>query len=90
MIAYRETNVFLEIDRPNRIAFESRLHIVDDGRTLWTHVSITFEERDRKTLLTIVQTGFERAEDRDGIEGGWPSILCALERVVMDRREGNG
>lgn len=82
--------MFLEVDRPNRIPFESRLHIVDDGRTLRTHVSITFEELYRKTLLTIVQTGFERAEDRDGIEGGWPSILSVLERVVMDRREGIG
>jgi hypothetical protein len=43
-------------------------------------------EQLRKTLLTIVQTGFERKDDRDGVEGGWPSILEALERVVAERR----
>ncbi len=38
-------------------------------------------------LLTIVQTGFENENDRDGVvEGGWPRILDALERVVAERR----
>jgi uncharacterized protein YndB with AHSA1/START domain len=85
---YRETNVFEEIDRPHRIAFGSRLYMVDDDHTVETHVVITFEEREDKTLMTLMQTGFERAEDRDGIEGGWPSILDALQRVVVNRSEG--
>jgi hypothetical protein len=55
-----------------------------------THEVITFEEREGKTLMTLMQTGFERAEDRDGIEGGWPSILDALQRVVVNRSEGFG
>ena len=88
---YREENVFVEVDPPNRIAFESSLHMMDDDRTVRTHVTITFEERDGKTLLTIAQTGFDRAKDRDGIEGGWPSVLDALQRVVTSRRrEGIG
>jgi uncharacterized protein YndB with AHSA1/START domain len=49
-------------------------------------VTVTFEKRDGKTLLTIVQIGFESKEDRDGVERGWPSILDALERVVAERR----
>jgi uncharacterized protein YndB with AHSA1/START domain len=82
--------VFEEIDRPNRIAFGSRLSMVDDGHVVKTQVVITFEEREGKTFLTLVQTGFDRDEDRDGIEGGWPSILDALERVVADGRTGIG
>jgi uncharacterized protein YndB with AHSA1/START domain len=85
---YRETNTFLEVDRPNSLAFRSRLYMADEGHTVETTVTITFEENAGKTLMTIRQAGFERREDRDGIEGGWPSILDALERVVAARRKG--
>lgn len=84
---YRETNVFSEVDRPRRIVFDSRLFMVDDGHDVETTVTVTFEDRGGKTLLTIAQTGFERKRDRDGIEGGWPSILDALERLVAARLE---
>ncbi len=79
---YRETNVFSEVDRPRRIAFGSSMFMVDDRRTIETTVTVTFEDRDGKTLLTIVQTGFDREQDRNDIREGWPSILDALERVV--------
>jgi uncharacterized protein YndB with AHSA1/START domain len=55
------------------------------GQDFSTHLIVTFEERDGKTLLTIVQTGFENQDDRDGVEGGWGTILDALERVVAER-----
>ncbi len=38
------------------------------------------------TLLTIVQTGFERKDDWDDVQGSWPIILDALERVGAERR----
>jgi uncharacterized protein YndB with AHSA1/START domain len=79
---YRETNVFTEVDHPRRMVFDSTMAM--GGRTVHTRVSVTFEDRDGKTLMTIVQTGFERQEDRDVIQGGWPSILEALERVVAE------
>ena len=41
------------------------------------------EEQDGRTLVTIAQSGFERRDDRDGIESGWPSILEALQGVVV-------
>lgn len=85
---FRETNVFTDIDRPRRIVFDSTMFTAGYGRTYDTTVTVTFEERDGKTLLTIVQTGFERHEDRDRIEGGWPSILDALERIVGTRAKG--
>jgi uncharacterized protein YndB with AHSA1/START domain len=56
------------------------------GQDFGTNVTVTFEERDGKTLLTIVQTGFQRKDGGDGVEGGWPSILDALERVIAERR----
>lgn len=35
--------------------------------------------------MTIWQAGFERREDRDGVEGCWPSSLDALQRGVAHR-----
>lgn len=86
---YRETNVFSEVDRPSRVAFDSTM-LMGGARTIGTTVVVTFEVRDEKTLLTIAQTGFEREEDRDDIQGGWPSILDALERVVAGRVADRG
>lgn len=74
---YRETNVFTEVDRPRRIVFDLIMAMGAEGRDrggqdFGTNVTVTFEERDGKTLLTIVETGFERKDDRDGaVEGGW-------------------
>ena len=90
---YRETNVFTEIDRPRRLAFDSTMAMGEDGRRkggrdFRTQLVVTFEDRDGKTLITIVQTGFEHQEDRDGVQGGWGSILDALERVVARRVAG--
>jgi uncharacterized protein YndB with AHSA1/START domain len=72
---YRETNVFTEVDRPRRIVFDSIMAMGEEGRDrggqdFGPSVTVTLEERDGKTLLTIVQTGFDRKEDRDGAEGG--------------------
>jgi uncharacterized protein YndB with AHSA1/START domain len=82
---YRETNVFTEVDRPRRAVFESSMFFPQEGRTFSTTVTITLEARDGKTSFTIHQTGFERQQDRDDIQSGWPSILDALERVVAAR-----
>ena len=89
---YRETNMFTEVDRPLRIEFDMTMAMGEEGRDkggqdFSTNVTVTFEDRDGKTLLTIVQTGFENENDRDGaVEDGWPRILDALERVVAERR----
>jgi uncharacterized protein YndB with AHSA1/START domain len=79
---FREINVFTEVDRPRRLVFTSTMFKGKYGGSFATTVTVTFEDRDGKTLLTIVQTGFERREERDMIQGGWPSIIDALERVV--------
>lgn len=79
---FRENNVFTEVDRPRRLVFRSTMVQGKYGGSFDTILTVKFEDRDGKTLLTIVQTGFESREERDMIEGGWPSILDALERVV--------
>ena len=78
-----ETRVFTVIDRPHRIVFTHSMQIAEwDGRRVDTEMTITFEDRDGKTLLTMVQTGFEREQDRDDFMGGWPTYLDTLKGVV--------
>ena len=78
-----ETRVFTVIDRPHRLVFTHSMQIAEwDGRRVDTEMTITFEDRDGKTLLTMVQTGFEREEDRDALMGGWPTYLETLKGVV--------
>lgn len=81
-VPFRETNIFTEVERPRRLVFSSTMSKGKYGGSFDATVTVTFEERDGKTLLTIVQTGFESREERDMIQGGWPSILEALEKVL--------
>jgi uncharacterized protein YndB with AHSA1/START domain len=81
-----ETRVHTVIDRPHRLVFRHSMQVAEwGGRTVETEMTITFEDRDGKTLLTMVQTGFEREEDRDGFLGGWPTYLDTLKGVVTAR-----
>jgi uncharacterized protein YndB with AHSA1/START domain len=77
-----ETRVFTVIDRPHRLVFTHSMEIAEWGRKVTTEMTITFEDRDGKTLLTMVQTGFEREQDRDDFMGGWPTYLDTLKGVV--------
>jgi uncharacterized protein YndB with AHSA1/START domain len=78
-----ETRVFSVVDRPHRLVFRHTMAIAEwDNRAVETEMTITFEEQDGKTLLTMLQTGFEREEDRDAFMGGWPTYLETLKGVV--------
>jgi uncharacterized protein YndB with AHSA1/START domain len=79
---FHETNVFTEVDRPRRLVYRSTMFKGKYGGSFDTVVTVSFDDREGKTLLTILQTGFESQEDRDMIQDGWPSIVDALERVV--------
>ncbi len=81
-VPFRETNTFTDVDRPRRLVFTSTMFKGKYGGSFDTTVTVTFEDREGKTLLTIFQTGFENREERDMIQGGWPSIIDALERVI--------
>lgn len=51
-------------------------------------MTITFEDQDGKTLLTMVQIGFETEADRDDFMTGWPEYLETLRRVVTPELPG--
>ena len=80
----RETNVFQVVDRPRRLVYSSTM-TMPDGSSVDTDMEVTFVEKDGRTRLTIVQSGFPTAEVRDEFAGGWPSILDGLGRVVAAR-----
>jgi uncharacterized protein YndB with AHSA1/START domain len=61
---FRETQTFLEIDRPHRLVTDS-VGSSPDGATMATRIVVTFEAVDGGTLMSVVQTGFPTPEVRD-------------------------
>jgi uncharacterized protein YndB with AHSA1/START domain len=84
----RLNSVFTEIDRPRRLAYDLSMFVGEWGRSIDSRVLYTFEEQEGKTLLTIVQSGFETEADRDAFLSGTPGYLDALQRVVAARVAG--
>jgi uncharacterized protein YndB with AHSA1/START domain len=64
---FRETQTFLEIDRPHRLVTESS-GSDPSGDTMTTRVEVTFEAIEGGTLVTVVQSGFPTPEIRDFFE----------------------
>jgi uncharacterized protein YndB with AHSA1/START domain len=76
---FRETNVFEVIDRPRRLVSMST-GSSPDGQTLETHVEVTFQEQDGKTLMTVHQTGFPDEGLRDFFSStGWIGAFDRLD-----------
>ncbi|XVV09631.1 SRPBCC family protein [Actinoplanes sp. CA-131856] len=67
-VLFRETQTFVEIDRPHRLVTDS-VGSSPDGTTMATRIEITFEARDGGTLMTVVQSGFPVPEVRDFFVG---------------------
>ena len=61
---FRETQTFLEIERPSRLVTES-VGSTPDGETMTTHIIVTFEPDGDGTLMSVVQSGFPTPEIRD-------------------------
>ena len=80
-VPFREENTFTLVERPSRLEYRSTFHVAD-GSSFDTDLVVTFEARGDKTLLTILQSGFERAQDRDDHQGGWPGFIDRLEQYV--------
>jgi uncharacterized protein YndB with AHSA1/START domain len=85
----RSTSVFTEIDRPRRLAYRASMFVGEWGRTVGYTETVTFEDRDGKTLVTIELTDLESEEDRDAFASGLPGYLEAIERVVAERAAGS-
>lgn len=81
----KEVRVYSVVDRPHRLVFTHRMDVADWDTPVETEMTVTFEEQDGKTLVRMVQTGFESAEIRDGFMEGWPEYLKTLERVVGEQ-----
>ncbi len=79
-----ETRVYTVVDRPHRLELRHTMAVAEWERAVETDITITFEERDGKTLFTMVQRGFADAETRDDFENGWPAYLDTLRGVVAD------
>lgn len=82
---YRETQTFLEIDRPRRLVTEST-GSTPDGMTMTTHIVVTFEPSgEDSTLMTVEQSGFPTPEIRDYFltepwNGAFDRIAAYLEQ----------
>jgi hypothetical protein len=74
--------VFKVIERPHRLvpaSTETRL----DGSSFHTQLEFTFEPREGKTLMTMIQRGFPTTELREEHERGLPNAFARLERHIQ-------
>lgn len=83
---YRHRHVFEAIERPRRLLLattETRL----DGSSFHIKIEFTFEDKDGKTLMTLVQRGFPTAELRDEHGRGVPNAFARLASLIARRGE---
>ena len=84
-VDYQNRIIFIEVDRPYRLVYS---HAGEEGEPSQFQVTLTFEEHDGKTLLTM-RSLFESAADRDrvveehhAIEGGNQTLDRLQERLA--------
>jgi hypothetical protein len=73
------------IDRPSRLLVdttERRAH----GWSVEYETEFIFEERDGKTLMTMIQSGLPTAELRDEHRAGVPDAFTRLEEAIQESR----
>lgn len=78
---YRETNTYLEVDRPHRLLISSVGSAPEmPGVELTTQIEILFENAPGGTLMKVHQTGIPDADLRDFfLATAWPG---AFDRIV--------
>ncbi len=80
---FRETQTFLEIERPHRLVTEST-GSSPDGMTMTTRIELTFEAEGDGTLVTVVQTGFPVPEVRDFFASDvWVGAFDRIEAYLL-------
>ena len=83
---FRETQTFLEIDRPHRLVTEST-GSSPDGMTMTTRIEITFEAQGDQTLMRVWQSGFPVPEIRDFFVGEvWQGALARIAAYLERER----
>jgi uncharacterized protein YndB with AHSA1/START domain len=80
---FRVHGVYREIVEPERLVL-SGAWVEADGKPTGpeTVTTVTFEEHDGKTKLTLHNTGFESVAARDSHRGGWTSSLERLAEYL--------
>jgi uncharacterized protein YndB with AHSA1/START domain len=78
---HRHDHVFRVIDRPSRLVVDTT-ETRADGSSLEFETEFTFEERDGKTLMTMIQRGLPTAELREEHRAGLPNAFARLQRAI--------
>jgi uncharacterized protein YndB with AHSA1/START domain len=73
--------VIREVERHKRIVFTFRW-LEDSGYDVDTMVTVTFAEKNGKTIQSFHQTPFTSVEDRDSHVGGWNSLFNKQQLYV--------
>jgi Activator of Hsp90 ATPase homolog 1-like protein len=71
------------IDRPSRLVVDTT-ETRADGSSLEFETEFIFEERDGKTLMTMIQRGLPTAELREEHRVGLPNAFARLEQVIEE------
>ena len=87
---FRETQTFLEIERPHRLVTEST-GSSPDGMVMTTRIEVTFAAEGDDTLMTVVQSGFPVPEIRDFFAGEvWVGAFARIEAYLRRRTASHG
>jgi Activator of Hsp90 ATPase homolog 1-like protein len=73
------------IDRPSRLLVDTTERRADGGSVEY-ETEFIFEERDGKTLMTMIQSGLPTAELRDEHRAGVPDAFTRLEEAIQESR----
>ena len=83
---YRHEHLFRVIDRPHRLLLDTT-ETRRDGSTLAFETEFIFEERDGKTLMTMIQRGLPTAALREEHLRGVPTAFARFERLIQGGRD---
>jgi uncharacterized protein YndB with AHSA1/START domain len=80
---YRHEHLFRVIERPRRLLVDTT-ETRGDGSTLEFETEFIFEERDGKTLMTMIQRGLPTPELREEHRVGVPDAFARLEQAIKE------
>lgn len=82
-LLFRETQTFVEIDRPHRLVTDS-VGRSPDGAEMSTRITVTFEADGDGTLMSVHQVGFPVPEVRDFfVAEVWNGALDRIEAYLV-------
>jgi len=79
---YSNGGTVREVHEPDRLVFTFAWDGEDGTPGREMQITITLDERDGKTEMTLSQGVFESAEDRDGHRGGWSESFDKLAEYL--------